>query len=85
MYFDRVITLRRVAALTGVPVRRQQRWARLVQLLVTAALSAAVAGLVVRGLLADEPRLVRLLAGALLLGACYAAATWRRYLATRRA
>ena len=81
LYADRVVTLRRVAALTDVPVRRQQRWARLARLLLTAAGAAAVAAAAVHALLGGEPHVVRLLAGALVLGALYAAATWRRYLA----
>ena len=78
LYLDRVITLRRVAALTGVPVRRQQRWASLARLLAAAALAAGLSGLLVSELLAGEPRLVRLLAGAALLAVLYGAATWRR-------
>jgi O-antigen/teichoic acid export membrane protein len=78
MYLDRVMTLRRVAALTGVPVRRQQRWGVLARLLATAALAAGLSGLLVHELLADQPRIVRLLAGAALLAVLYGAATWRR-------
>ena len=85
LYLDRVFTLRRVAALTGVPVRRQQHWASLARLLVTAALAAGLSGLAIREFLAGEPRLVRLLAGGLLLVALYGAATWRRHLTLGRA
>jgi O-antigen/teichoic acid export membrane protein len=84
LYLDRVMTLRRVATLTGVPVRRQQRWARLAQLLATAVLAAGLSGLLVRVFLIDQPRIVRLLAGALVLGLLYGAATYRRYLAAGR-
>ena len=81
LYLDRLVTLRRIARLTGVPVRRQQRWASLARLLACAVLAAAVAGGVVRLLLTDEPRLVRLLVGGLMLGIVYLSATYRRYIA----
>lgn len=81
VYFDRLVTLRRVAALTGVPVRRQQHWLQLARLLVTAALAAALARLAATDFLGGQPLLVRLLGGALVLGGLYAAGTWRRYVA----
>ncbi len=81
LYLDRLVTLRRVAALTGVPVRAQQHWLPLGRLLVTAALAAALAHLAVADFLGGQPLLVRLLGGALVLGPLYAAATWRRYIA----
>jgi O-antigen/teichoic acid export membrane protein len=42
-YVDRVLTLRRISRLTGVPVARQQDWAALARLLLYAALIAALA------------------------------------------
>lgn len=81
MYVDRIVMLRRIAALTGVPVRRQQHWWRLVWLLLASTLAAALAWTFVHAWLAAAPVMARLLAGALVLGACYAAATWRHYIA----
>lgn len=81
LYADRVVTLRRIAALTGVPVLRQQRWARLAQLLASAALAAAAAAALAHAFLDGQPRFARVLCGALVLGLLYAAATWRSFLA----
>lgn len=81
LFVDRAVTLRRIAALTGVPARRQQRWARLAYLVAAAALSALLAWILVDVFLAEARTIVRLSAGALILGAVYAAATWRRYIA----
>lgn len=81
LYLDRFVTLRRVRALTGVRVRRQQHWPQLGRLLATSAAAAALAALVAHLFLEREPRLLRLFAGGLVLGGLYAAATYRRYIA----
>ena len=81
LYADRFMTLRRIKAVTGVRVRRQQHWAQLARLLATSVACSAAAWLVVRSALAGEPAIVRLFAGAAILGGGYAALTWRRYIA----
>ena len=85
MYLDRFVMLRRIKRLTGVRVRDQQHWAQLAQLLALAALAGVLAWGVTHLWLGDAPRLVRLLAGALVGGLAYGAATYRRYLAAARA
>ncbi|HET7197642.1 MAG TPA: oligosaccharide flippase family protein, partial [Burkholderiales bacterium] len=81
LFIDRAVTTRRIRALTGVPVRRQQRWGRLARLLLTSMIAAAIAWFVVDRLMRGERAMLRLLAGALIIGGIYAAATWRRYVA----
>jgi hypothetical protein len=81
LYLDRFITLRRIKALTGVRVRRQQHWLALARLLGTAALCAALAWAAVHGLLESDRIIVRLIGGASVLGGLYLVLTWRRYVA----
>jgi O-antigen/teichoic acid export membrane protein len=77
LYLDRVVTLRRIAAISGVPVRSQQHWASLGRSLVWTALCTFAAWLTVHILFAGAPHVVRLAAGAAVLGAAYAASNWR--------
>lgn len=81
MYLDRIVMLRYIAWLTGVPVRRQQHWARLARLLVLSALAAALGWGFAQWGLADGPRIARLVLGMLVMAAVYGAATYRRYIA----
>jgi hypothetical protein len=77
LYLDRIVTLRRIAAISGVPVRSQQHWASLGRSLVWTALCTFAAWLTVHILFAGAPHVVRLAAGAAVLGAAYAASNWR--------
>jgi O-antigen/teichoic acid export membrane protein len=81
LFVDRTLTLRRIARLTGVPARRQQRWSHLAKLLASSAAAAALAWAAAHFFMGEEKALFRLLAGALIIGGVYAAATWRRYIA----
>lgn len=74
IYVDRIVTLRRISKITGVPIRRLQDWKTLALL----ALFAAVAGLSAWGtdvlyFSASGP-LYRMLVGAIVLASAYAAA-----------
>lgn len=70
---DRVVTLRRIARLTGMPMRRLQDWRTLGLLLTFAAFAAALAwGIAARYVAASDP-LVRLVVGATLLAAAFGA------------
>jgi O-antigen/teichoic acid export membrane protein len=71
LYLDRLVTLRRVALLTGAPFRRLQDWRALGQLILFSALAAAVAwGMVGRYFAAGGP-LIRASVGVALLAAAY--------------
>jgi O-antigen/teichoic acid export membrane protein len=81
LYVDRVITLKRIAAISGVPVRRQQHWAGLARLAGLTALATLAAWSVVQVFFAHAAVIARLLIGFSVLGATYALATrdvWRR-------
>ena len=80
LYIDRIVTVRRIKAITGVRIRDQQHWGRIAQLVATSAAATLVAWVTVQLALPGSSHFARLLAGAALLGACYAAATFRRYL-----
>jgi len=71
MYVDRLLTLRRIAQLTGTPLRRLQDWRLLALLLLCAACAAALAWSAVEFWFADGRPLLRLVAGASLLAAAY--------------
>jgi O-antigen/teichoic acid export membrane protein len=77
LYLDRIVTLRRIAAISGVPVREQQHWASLGRHFAWTAAATFVAWLTVHYLFAGAPLVVRLAAGACVLGALYAATNWR--------
>lgn len=71
MYVDRLLTLRKIARLTGTPLRRLQHWRLFALLLLCAVGAAALAWGAVQFWFADERPLLRLVAGAALLAATY--------------
>lgn len=79
LYVDRAVTLKRIAALSGVPVARQQRWAGLARLFAAAAASGALAWAVGHWGFGDAHALVRLIAGGLTLAVPYLVVTRRRW------
>ena len=74
LYIDRVLTLRRIASLTAVPIARLQRWAHLVWLLLVAILAALVARLAVQNWGDALPALARMAFGGVVLSAIYCGA-----------
>jgi len=78
LYLDRAIMLNRIAAVSGLPVRRQQHWATLGRHLAWTALATAAAWACVHGLLAEANALPRLALGAIIFGAIYAPFNLRR-------
>jgi O-antigen/teichoic acid export membrane protein len=72
-YVDRLLTLRKIAALTGMPLRRLQDWGLLARLLLGAAGAAALAWGAVEVWLTGAPPPLRLAAGATVLAAAYCA------------
>jgi O-antigen/teichoic acid export membrane protein len=77
IYFDRALTLRRIARLTGTRLGELQDWAGLARTFVLAALSATLAWVVVAQFLAVAAPLLRLALGAAVLGTAYAATNLR--------
>lgn len=71
IWFDRVLTLRRIARLTGTPLQRLQDWPALARPLAAAVLAAAAAWVAVEHLLSAAGPLARLAAGGALLGGAY--------------
>src|SRR4029077_3503165 len=55
LYIDRAIVLRRIAAITGVPLRAQQHWSQLARYLAWSAAAAFIAWLSVLALFAHAP------------------------------
>ena len=78
LYLDRLIVLRRIAAISGVPVRAQQHWRELARYLVWSALAAAAAWLVVHALFGESALVVRLGIGFMVMALVYAPANLRR-------
>jgi len=78
LYFDRIIVLRRIAAVTGVPVRAQQHWQSLGRSFAWSAAAGLVAWLTVHTFFDGAPHAVRLIAGAAVLAAVYAPANLRK-------
>ena len=78
LYIDRVLTLRRIASLTGVPVLRLQRWGHLFWLLLVAVLAALVARLAVQNWADALPALARIAIGGMVLSAIYCGAVLAR-------
>lgn len=77
IYLDRIVTLWRIARLTGVRIKRLQDWRTLGLLLLPAMLAAALAWHMVGRYLAQAEQAVRLIAGAGVLTAAYIAiAVW---------
>jgi hypothetical protein len=77
LYLDRVLVLRRIAAVTGVPVRAQQHWRSLARHLGWTAIATLGAWLVAHHLFAGSPIIVRLAMGAAVLAAVYAPVNWK--------
>jgi O-antigen/teichoic acid export membrane protein len=77
LYLDRAITLRRIARISGIPVRRQQHWAHLARHLAWTVLATAAAWWAVHSLDLDSV-VVRLALGALVLAAVYVPVNYRR-------
>lgn len=71
IYFERTLTLRRIAHRTGIPVRRLQDWSGLGLALLYGVLSALIARVAVDGWLAERIPFVRLLGGGAVLAAAY--------------
>ena len=78
LYLDRTIMLRRIAAITGVPVRAQQHWRLLARYLAWTAAATLLASLLVHWLFAGSPHIVRLAAGAVAMVLLYAPFNLRR-------
>jgi O-antigen/teichoic acid export membrane protein len=78
LYLDRIIVLRRIAAVTGVPARAQQQWAALGRHLAWTAGATAAAWLCAHALFAHAPLLARLAAGATVIALIYAPFNLRR-------
>lgn len=74
VYTERVLTLQRIAKLTGMRVARLQDWGALAGILGAAAISSLIAGLVLRK--AGWPPLPTLAAGALIVASLYPAALY---------
>jgi O-antigen/teichoic acid export membrane protein len=74
IYAERLISLNRIAQLTGTPLARLQDWKGLAALLAAAALAAALAGFVVSWTAWGS--FARVLAGGLLMAALYPAALY---------
>ncbi len=72
IYAERLLSLSRIAALTGQPVGRLQNWNTLVGLLAAASLAAGAAGLALSGF--ELAPLTRLLAGGAIVAVAYPAA-----------
>jgi O-antigen/teichoic acid export membrane protein len=72
IYGERVLSLARIARLTGTPVARQQQWSALTGILAAAALAAGAADLALRAV--HWPAIATLAAGAAVLGVVYPAA-----------
>lgn len=73
IYLDRIATLRHIARLSGVPVRRLQDWRTLARLAFYAALAGTFAWWVDAQYLAASPPFLKLLFGGAFLAAAYAA------------
>ncbi|HET9735273.1 MAG TPA: oligosaccharide flippase family protein [Burkholderiales bacterium] len=73
IYLDRLVTLWRIARIAGIPIRRLQDWTTLALLLAFAMLSALLAWATIAGVFAASGPLVRLLVGAAVMAAAYAA------------
>lgn len=79
LYVDRLVTLRRIARLSGVPVAKQQHWAGLGRLLASAALAGLAAWALAHWAFGTAPPAMRLAAGFFALSAPYLVATRRRW------
>jgi O-antigen/teichoic acid export membrane protein len=73
IYLDRLLTLRRISRLTGVPIRGLQNWRTIALLLAFAAAAAALAWGTVARFFPASGLATRLLAGGAMLASAYAA------------
>ena len=78
IYFDRALLLTRVARHTGIGLARLQHWRELAWAFGSAALAGALAWAFVYRFLPDAVPIVRVAAGATVLGSVYAAMHYRR-------
>jgi O-antigen/teichoic acid export membrane protein len=78
LFFDRTMTLRRIARAAGIPLRRVQDWRGLARTALVAGAGAALAWSLTHVLLADAAPLARLAAGAVVLAVVYALFILRR-------
>jgi O-antigen/teichoic acid export membrane protein len=74
VYVDRLLILGRISRLTGIKLRRLQDWKTLAMALALAAVSGALAWVLVDAFLPERGSLVRLLAGAAVCALAYGAA-----------
>jgi len=74
IYGERILSLSRIARLTGTPIRRLQNWTTLAGILAAAAVSALASGIVLAGF--ELPPIARLAAGAGLVAIAYPAALY---------
>jgi O-antigen/teichoic acid export membrane protein len=78
LYLDRTIVLRRIATITGVPVRAQQHWGTLAKHLAWTFASGAIAWLFVHAFFGESPYAVRIAVGAMLMALIYLPFNLRR-------
>jgi len=78
LYLDRILVLRRIAAITGVRVKDQQHWRSLARHLAWAVIATLGAWLVAHHLFAGSPIIVRLAMGGAVLAAVYGLVNWKR-------
>jgi len=79
IYLDRVFMLRRISRQTGISLRELQDWPALIWTLVSAALAAGLAWLVVREFVFSGIQIVNLIAGAVVLAVSYVLMNIRRF------
>lgn len=78
LYLDRTIVLRRIAAITGVPVHAQQDWGALARHFAWTAAATAAASLMVHLAFSSAGHVVRLAAGAIVVALIYVPFNLRR-------
>ncbi|HET7670582.1 MAG TPA: oligosaccharide flippase family protein, partial [Burkholderiales bacterium] len=78
LYIDRLIFLRRIAVVSGVPVREQQHWRALGRYLAWAVLATLAAWLVGDKLFAASSIVVQLAMAGVVLALVYGAGNWKR-------
>jgi O-antigen/teichoic acid export membrane protein len=77
LYLDRLINLRRIAAISGTPIASQQHWRELARYLGWTVLSGALAWLTVHWLFGESPLFLRLVIGFVVMALVYAPANLR--------
>jgi len=71
IYLDRLVTLKHISRLSGVPMRRLQDWSALASLLGYAVVAAALGWWITASYFGASPPFIRLLVGGATLGAAY--------------